>query len=490
MRQSQTVTYNCTGGVIYPGYLSSLLTLAAQARVSEVRFGFRQQLLLDVPVNQVKQLMETAQKQKIAFHTGRETAPNITSSYVSAGIFITDSWLGEGVYKDVFSLFDYQPALKINICDRRQTFIPFFASHINWIAAEELHYWHLYIRYPMTNTLYCWPERIYTNDIATVSQQVERALLQHPELREEALYQQVNAQTEYISLGGRVEPDWPAFHLPYYEGFNRQGNHYWLGIYRRDELFETEFLQEICAICLETKNTQLFTTPWKSLIIKNIEPQHRYLWDYVLGKYRINVRHAANELNWLVEDNSADGLVLKRHIIRHFDKEDVRTYGLCFSIKMKSRTGIFGSVVIRKKESKTANKLKSLERFDLLYTRDFNPNSADLILFRENVEKDHIGTYLVSLCKFFYEQGSARCVLPESTAGHTHAGAGTAEKRIVHQCTLCFTVYNEVPGDPLQQVAPGTLFSELPAGYCCALCEAPLQAFEEVNEADLFVAAE
>jgi hypothetical protein len=29
----------------------------------------------------------------------------------------------------------------------------------------------------------------------------------------------------------------PDFQLPYYEGFNKQGNKYWLGIYRRDELF-------------------------------------------------------------------------------------------------------------------------------------------------------------------------------------------------------------------------------------------------------------
>jgi rubredoxin len=489
MKQTQTVTFNCTGGVIYPGHLSSLLTLAAQAKLGHVRFGFRQQLMIDVPVAKVKSFTEAARKQNIPFQQGRQTLPNITSSYVSAGIFITDSWLGEGIYKDVFSLFDYEPMLKINICDRKQTFIPFFASHINWIATDQPHYWHLYIRYPATNTLYCWPECIYTNDIATVSQQVEAVLLQQPEAKDELLYYAVKAKIDYICINGRAEPEWPAFHLPYYEGFNRQGNQYWLGIYRRDELFDLDFLQEICAICLETKNTQLFTTPWKSLIIKNIAPEHRYLWDYVLGKYRINVRHAANELNWLVEDNSADGLVLKRHVIRHFDKEDVRTYGLCFSVKMKSRTGIFGSVVIRKKENKIANRLKSLERYDLFYTRDFNPNSSDLILFRENVEKDHIGTYLVSLCKFFYEQGSERCVLPDATTAHSTAGLPIAEKQ-VHQCSRCLSIYDAAAGDPGQQIAPGTSFSQLPAMYTCALCEAPLSAFAEVKEAGLFVAAE
>jgi len=48
------------------------------------------------------------------------------------------------------------------------------------------------------------------------------------------------------------------------------------------------------------------------LIIKGIENKHRNLWDKLLGKYGINVRHAANELNWQVEDLSPEGLSLKK----------------------------------------------------------------------------------------------------------------------------------------------------------------------------------
>src|SRR3712207_8245214 len=75
------------------------------------------------------------------------------------------------------------------------------------------------------------------------------------------------------------------------------------------------------------------------LIIKGIQTSHRNLWDYTLGRYRINVRHAANELNWQVEDYDEEGLMLKRHIIRHFDKEDVRTYGLSFAVQTNAKIG-------------------------------------------------------------------------------------------------------------------------------------------------------
>ena len=99
---------------------------------------------------------------------------------------------------------------------------------------------------------------------------------------------------------------------------------------------------------MQTKIGEIYITSWKSLIIKGIDPQHRYLWDAVLGRFRINVRHAANELNWQVEDHCEDGLILKRHVIRHFDKEDVRTYGLCFAVKTKPASTVPGSVIIRR----------------------------------------------------------------------------------------------------------------------------------------------
>ena len=100
-----------------------------------------------------------------------------------------------------------------------------------------------------------------------------------------------------------------------------------------------------------------------------------------------------------VEDSSEEGLILKRHIIRHFDKEDVRTYGLSFAVETQPSSSLFGSVIIRRQQNKNHGRLKSAERFDIVYNPHFNPNSADRILFRTAVEKDHIGTYLVSLCK-------------------------------------------------------------------------------------------
>jgi sulfite reductase beta subunit-like hemoprotein len=96
----------------------------------------------------------------------------------------------------------------------------------------------------------------------------------------------------------------PEFKLPYYEGLNRYNEKYWLGIYRRDERFSIKFLKEVCMLCLQTGIKEICSTPWKTIIIKNIEEKNRQDLNDLLDKYQINVRHAQNELNFQVDDNS------------------------------------------------------------------------------------------------------------------------------------------------------------------------------------------
>lgn len=215
------------------------------------------------------------------------------------------------------------------------------------------------------------------------------------------------------------------------------------------------------------------------MIIKGIDTADRKLWDLVLGKYRINVRHASNELNWQVEDLSDEALTLKRYIIRHFDRDDVRTYGLCFAIKMGPKTGLFGSVIIRKKENESYNQRKALDRYDILYTRDFKPNSKEVILFRKDVEKENLGVYLVSLCKYFYEQQDQT----DSILHHVYRDEEQMIKEeanktaVVHQCKHCFSIYDEEYGDETNNIPPHTPFSELENNYECPVCSAPKEDF-------------
>lgn len=493
MKQSQTYVINFKGGIVPVGHLNEILELLSVLKIESVRFGLRQEMIVEVPGKSITAFTAACKQQAIHAVAQKKALPNIVSSYAGANIFNGESWVREGLYKDVFELFDYESTLKINICEQQQTFVPFFTGNINFIASGHTHYWYVYIRFPKTQTLYCLPELVYTDDIVLVAKQAEKIILKEPALYVEnknangnSLFEKLKTQINFIGKKMESPLRIPKFSLPYYEGFNKAGNEYWLGVYRRDEWFSVAFLKDICSVCIETKTAQLYTTNWKGIIIKNIDASKRNLWDYILGRHRINVRHAANELNWQVEDHTEEGLILKRLIIRHFDKADVRTYGLCFAIETRPAS-MFGTVVIRKTDRKNPGRLKSLERFDILYTKDFNPNNPrELVLFRKDVMKEHIGTYLVSLCKLFYDEESREDILQQLTQQTMiNNNVAVTEKKIVYQCKDCLSIYDEQAGDIATNILPNTPFDALDEHYCCPLCEAPKDNFVAVDAAKL-----
>lgn len=492
IRKNHIVKINLPGGIVAAGLLYSILNAAEKSKVTDVFFGTRQQMFLKVNDGKLAVLEEALSKLEIVFETDADHKKNIVSSYVTEGVFQSGNWLSEGVYKDVLDLFNFTPRLKINLVDNAQTFIPFFTGNLNFISSGMSNYWYLYIRFQKTNSMYLWPVLIYTNDIPRISQLIENAILNNTYYEKDnfngdALYNGVQAEGNFITQPITEQLDLPEFTLPYYEGFNRYENKLWLGIYRRDEIFPVSFLKDLCAVCLQTKVGQLYTTPWKSIIINGIQEKDRKLWDYVLGKHRINVRHAANELNWQVEDLSEEGLNLKRYLIRQFDKVDVRTYGLCFGIKTEPQSGLWGSVIIQK-QAVTASKRKDMERYDILYTKNFNPNLKEYILFRKDVDKENLVTYLLSLCKYYYNLKHEEELIPQHAYRHgVFEDAPTKQPPpvMIHQCSQCFTVYDEAFGDETGNIAPGTPFSELSNSYTCPVCEASKKFFVPVDKKSL-----
>ncbi|MBS1524198.1 MAG: rubredoxin [Bacteroidetes bacterium] len=379
----------------------------------------------------------------------------------------------EGVYRDIFDLFNYQPKLKINLVDQQQTFVPFFSGNLNFISSDISNYWHFYIRFPKSNQFYRWPSLVYSDDIAVLAKITEDVVFaqkeyffDQPKVNELFFYKLVSSKIP-TSLSHRSEPlKLPDFYLPYYEGFNKYGNgQYWLGIYRRNELFPLEFLKDVCTLCVKTRIGQIYTTPWKSIIIKGIEQADRIEWGHILDRYRLNVRHAANELNWQIEDLCAEGLSLKHRLVREFEEADIRTYRLSFAIKTQPKTGLLGSVVIKKRSPGT---------FDIQHTRDFNPNNKDLIVYREALEIEDLAPSLAELCEYYYSVAARDKVA--ANFKKPKDDAGKSSQRLAYQCKNCLNIYDEQYGDGLNGIPAGTRFESMD-NYTCSVCESPKDDF-------------
>lgn len=486
---TKTVKINFKGGIISPGDLYNIVLAASKSGVLNVRFGLRQQLHIEISEERLSLLTTELKRLDIMHEIGEEKFPNIISSYPVEEVFITNTWLSEGVYKDIFDAMDYQPRLKINVSDSNQSFTPMLTGNINWVASTKAqHFWHLFIRFPKTNTVYEWRQMVYTNDVARVSKEIEEVVFS----QQNKFYDNANAvgedlfnelSTEKYILKEALEPvELAQFNLPYYEGLNKYNNKYWLGIYRRDELFNIAFLKELCTICLDTKIGQLCSTPWKTIIVKGIEEKDKYLWNRLLEKYQINMRHAANELNFQVEDNCSDGLTLKNDLVQHLNNDDTRTFGICIGIKTRAKSEVFSSILIRRRALLKLWKFEALFVYDILCAKDFNPNERTGTVFSKNNPRIFLAEQLRRAIVSYYQYKANETKRIQSNEPKKEIAE--KQKQIteyVYQCKHCFSVYDEKFGEPENGIPAKTLFKDLPKEFVCETCEAGKDDFKKIN---------
>ncbi len=460
------------GGVLSPGELKYICEAAEALGLNAISFGSRQDIIFPEEIDESK----FTAFDKIKFvKPKKDGVENIASSYVSAEILPSTSWLTSDRYLYVIEQFKHNAKLRINVTDPRQRLVPLFTGNVNFIASEYEDYWYLYLRLPGWSTTEMYPALIYSWDMDKVELAIENILIEEPETIDTVF----DLVTDAIDTNNRTvtKPlEVPFYPFPYYEGMNRIGtDRYWLGLYWRNNRYDLNFLKAMCDLCSENKIGKISITPWKSFIVKGIPQNSKLQWEKFLGKFGINVRHSMLEMNWHLPVNDKEALNLKKYLVTNFDQNDISTYGLTFGItSFDSDTYNFTSIVIEKnKQPEPVGNFKIRDTYNLLYAKNFDPNTLEYITHVQDVDKVELPGLLMELSQLYFEQlGTQR----EEEAKVTQQDTITEE---VHQCTECLTVYNEVYGDITQNIAPKTPFENLPSNYECSLCGAPKTSFEK-----------
>ena len=470
MKEFKTIRINFLGGIASPGELRDIMSALKACQVQNVKFGLRQQMIFQLPVQSGERFEQRMKAIKVDYYVDQNPHPNVVSSYVAEEVFQQGNWLSEGIYKDVFDAFDFNPRIKINISDAQQSFSPFFSGHINFISSDEPNFWHLYVRIPKTNEIVKSDRLLFSNELASISKYLERRLLAG---QKENLFEGLPVA---ISMPAEKDLHLPRFTLPYYEGFNRYGKKTWLGIYRREELFNVEFLLDLSNLCLNTKIGEICLTPWKSIIVKNISEKERTAWSSLLARHDINVRHAANELNWQIEDDSPEAMKLKTRLVDYFNQKDLRTFGICLGIKTVPKTEVFASVMVLQRKWKF---LPMLKYYDITYTTDYDPNGREVAYFSKGIPGFMLPEKLREAVLQFNQYISIN-LFAEQYTEQERSAEPVKKNQPVHQCSSCLTVYDPEFGDELNGIHPGVAFDDLPASYSCSICGSEKEQFKEI----------
>ncbi len=469
---------NIRGGIISSGELNHIVRIVKKSGAEFVELGERQNIYFYFERNK-KAIIETElQEAALDFEIDSKKFPNIISSYAAEDIFSTHSWLGEGIYRDILYSFNYKPEIKINISDNTQALVPLYTGCLNFIPSSHINFFFLYINHPSLGGIQRWNKLVYSTDIAGLSKQLELEMQKEEEMDINSLSKKIEQAHKFNTLEIEEPLHVPRLRFPYYEGMNKFGDRFWLGIYRRNNDFSVNLLESIYQVCIQTRIGQINITPWKSLMVKGIAEEERLEWEKLLSKHGINSRHSSLELNWQMADMNPEALRIKNLLVKDFDEEDIRTYGISFAIDTGKPFDISSSVVIVKRRGifNFWGIFKKLTMYDILYNKDFSLNATNYHTYTSNITWNGLALNLRNLSEHFYKQLSKKESLIEKVREEK-----VQEEKKLYQCKHCLTIYDEKYGDPESGIEIGTSFDLLPETYKCSLCENTKADFIKMN---------
>ncbi len=461
------------GGVLSPIELQRLIDYAQTVGLDTFHFGSRQDIIFPIQDDRGNYISDQESFDSSLFATASQQ--NISCSYVSIDIFTATVWLRGTTYLYILEDFRYTPQLRINITDPKQQIVPLFSGDLNFIASPHEDYWYLFLKLPDWEELY-YPVLIYTWDIAKVAQEIENVYQNVDDVEELFTLLNEKLDTNNKVIEKPLEVDFNPF--PYYEGMNKMGiNQYWLGIYWRNNRYDLKFLKKLCEFCIEHRIGKICLTPWKSFIIKGIPNESKLALEKLLGKFGINVRHSALELNWHLPVDNNNALDLKKFLVMNFDQNDISTYGLTFGITTTlNQKGYFAAVMIAENRAQPIQDFTVRPTYTILFAKNFNPNTRKYSIYAQDVDQLDLPGLLLELTKTYFQN--------LGTQEEVQSQDSKTKKEIleieVYQCKDCKTIYDPSVGDTASMIPEGISFIDLPEDYSCSLCDASKDNFERI----------
>ncbi len=472
------------GGVLSTGDLLKIVAIANKIETAHLHFGIRQDILMMVDKKYVKQIRVLFSEMHLEYEvvsefTSNFHSNNIVSSFPSASILKTTSWVRTGHYYSILDEFKKTPQLKVNIVDPMQGLVPLLTGNINFVASEKREYWYLFIKYPDSDKLELWPMYVATDDIQTVAYLIID-LIGAGKTSVKQIKPSIDEKIGVNMPRVMKRPEYPLVPLPNYDGIHQVDDRFWIGIYKRKNDFAVSFLEDLGKLCLEHKIAKISLTPWHSLLVKGIEKEAVVKWEMLLNKYGINTQHSSLELNWQVPTLDEEASELKHFIYQEFDKNDIRTNGLTFGIITRNIVPSTNVVIEKEIDSNT---------YKVSHSKDFNPNNKEDAMYSEDVDREDLPASLMALTKNYVNsiETQLSSIFEFDLGNDLESTDEEKVKEYVYECIKCLSAYDPKYGDEEQDVEENTSFEDLPENYGCTVCETSKNEFVKKEKIEQFV---
>lgn len=469
------------GGVLSPGELRRIVGAVQYFGTENIHIGNRQDILFKADKKYTSEIAKRIGSSQYHYEIEEFAHSNIVTSFPAKNIYHSTPWLTEDLYLEILSSFNYSPKLKINIVDPCQQLVPLFSGELNFVASSNDNYWYLFLRMEGATKPVMWPVLVDGNEISAMAEAIEGFVATKRKMSlitlESYIYNLRTWNFQIITSEFKLTPS----RLFNYEGFHAIGDKYWLGIYKRDNSFPVNFIENLCILCAQTNIGSINLTPWNSFIIKNIQEKDIPLWENLLGKFGVNTGHSHLELNWQLPELDEHAVKVKNYIFRAFEKTGLRTEGLIFGLSDESHD-LASSIFITRRSALIFNKFRMFTTYGVRYKKNFNPNSWEVISFADGLKKRNLPNILSYVAGLYYK-GLTQDIAAEDASvkeSVAYESEVSEKKKEVYQCAHCLSIYDPAFGDPFHAVVAGIPFADLPDNYSCSLCEAPKADFTPV----------
>ena len=381
-------------------------------------------------------------------------------------------WLDAGIIQSILAGIRFRPSFAVNVADPHQDLLPLTSGLLNFLAADEVHSWRIAIaadHHPRRGARapgrhdrvpYLVPSEYVAEAVRAAEETVVDADAESSRLSEN-LAHAIRARLGSRLVRADARQRLPPPEYGDYEGVHpmQSGSGYWIGMSAGTRPFRHRFLEQMCMHAAQQGIGAVFTTCWRSLVLKNVAQEHLPEWRMLLGRHGVRVRHADAALHWQVSDRLPEARELAGTMIARLSRRSIVTSGLSFAVT-DDPTRHEVAVAIRPLADERLPLSGLRRRYAVRHREGFDRHNPGWLTFARRLRERDLAAALAALTRRFYrddgEPPTSEALPPEPPV----------EKRSgTWSCATCGNEYDPAYGDPLGEVAPGTAFAALPSGW-------------------------
>ena len=475
----------CPGRIIGTGALRTVAELSGAWGSDRLTIGHRQDLLVaGIPDSYVARFRAAVAPLDVE-RADTSGHPNITSSAAATGITSGARWLDAGIIQSVLTGIRLRPSFAVNIADPHQDLLPLTSGLVNFLAADEVDSWRIAIaadhhprrgarapgRQHRVTLPYLVPSEYVAEAVRAAEETVVDTGAESSHLSED-LAHAIRARLGTRLVGAGAGQRLPPPEYGDYEGVHpmQSGSGYWIGMSAGTRPFRHRFLEQLCMRAAQQGIGAVFTTCWRSLVLKNVAPDHLPEGRMLLGRHAVRVRHADAALHWQASERLPAARELAATMIARLSRRSIVTSGLSFAVTDDpTRHEVAVAIQPLTHERSPLSGLR--RRYAVRHREGFDRHNPGWLTFARRLRERDLAPALADLTRRFYRDDGEP---PDSEALPPQSPQPPVEERsATWSCAACGNEYDPAYGDPLGEVAPGTAFAALPPGWRCPVCDSP-----------------